>query len=102
MRDVQTGIDEFMCSLIRWLSCRFGSGRFRRLTMGVTQLKVEKEEGAGAVRWPNPDVDDATFHRILPVRLAKKSRTPSRLIFSQNRPRQLASFPHPVPTRLRQ
>jgi hypothetical protein len=59
--------------------------------MGVTQLKVEKEEGAGAVMWPNPDVDDATFHRILPVRLAKKSRTPSRLIF---RKIDLVSSPH--------
>jgi hypothetical protein len=69
--------------------------------MGVTQLKVEKEEGAGAVRLWNPYVDDAAFRRILPVRLAQKSRTPSRLIFSQNRPRQLASFPHPVTTHLR-
>jgi hypothetical protein len=59
--------------------------------MGVTQLKVEKEDGAGAVRWPNPNVDDATFRRILPVRFAQKSRMPSRLIFSQI---ELASLPH--------
>ena len=68
--------------------------------MGVTQLKVEKEEGAGAVRWWNLNVDDAAFRRILLVRLAQKSRPPPRLIFSQNRPGQLASFP-PRPTRLR-
>jgi hypothetical protein len=41
--------------------------------MGVTHLKGEKEEGAGAVRWPNPNVDDAAFRRILPVRFAEKS-----------------------------
>jgi hypothetical protein len=72
------------------------------LTMGVTQLKGNKEEGAGAVMWPNPSVDDAAFRRTLPVRLAEKSRTPPRLIFLQNRPGQPASFPHPIPTRLRQ
>lgn len=59
--------------------------------MGVILLKVEKEEGAGAVRWWNPNVDDAAFRRILPVRLAQKSRTPFRLIFSQI---NLASLPH--------
>jgi hypothetical protein len=69
--------------------------------MGVTQLKVKKEEGAGAVMWPNPNGDDATFHRTLPVRLAERSQTPPRPIFSPNRPSQLASFPQPVPTRLR-
>lgn len=38
--------------------------------MGVTQLKVKKEEGAGAVMWPNPNGDAAAFRRTLPVRLA--------------------------------
>jgi hypothetical protein len=68
---------------------------------GRDTTKVKKEEGAGAVMWPNPSVDDAAFRRTLPVRLADKSRTPLRLIFSQHRPGQLASFPHPVLTRLR-
>jgi hypothetical protein len=29
--------------------------------MGVTQLQVKKEEEAGAIMWPNQNVDDATF-----------------------------------------
>jgi hypothetical protein len=69
--------------------------------MGVTQLKVKKEEGAGAVMWPKPNEDAAAFRRTLSVRLAEKSRTPPRLIFSQYRPSRLTSFPHSVPTRLR-
>jgi hypothetical protein len=72
-----------------------------RFTMGVTQLKVKKEEGVGAVMWTNLNEDAAAFRRILLVGFAEKSRPPPRLIFSQNRPGQLASFPHPVPTRLR-
>jgi hypothetical protein len=72
-----------------------------RFAMGVTQLKAKKEEGAGAVMWTNLNEDAAAFRRILPVRFAEKSRPPPQLIFSQNRPGQLASFPHPVPTRLR-
>jgi hypothetical protein len=72
-----------------------------RFAMGVTQLKAKKEEGAGAVMWTNLNEDAAAFRRILPVRFAEKSRPPPQLIFSQNRPGQLASFPHAVPTRLR-
>jgi hypothetical protein len=34
--------------------------------MGVTQLKVKREEVAGEVMWPNPNVDDATFRRTFP------------------------------------
>jgi hypothetical protein len=63
-----------------------------RFTMGVTQLKVKKEEGAGAVMWTNMNGDAAAFRRILQVRFAEKSRPPPRLIFSQII--DLASLPH--------
>jgi hypothetical protein len=102
MRDIRTGVDKFIWWMIHRLSRRCGSGPFKRLTMGVTQLKVKEEKGAEAIVLPNLNVDDAAFRRTLPVRLAEKSRTPPRLIFSQNRLGQLASFPHPGPTRLRQ
>jgi hypothetical protein len=72
-----------------------------RFTVGVTQLKVKKEEGAGEVMWTNLNEDAAAFRRILPLGFAVKSRPPLRLIFSQNRPGQLASFPHPAPPCLR-
>jgi hypothetical protein len=41
--------------------------------MGVTQLKVKKEEGAGAVMWTTLNEGAAAFRRILPVRFAEKS-----------------------------
>jgi len=34
--------------------------------MGVTQPKVKREEGAGALMLLNPNVDDPTFRRTFP------------------------------------
>jgi hypothetical protein len=97
MREIRAGVAGKRCGLFS--DCHFiaVTGRF---TMGVAELKVKKEEGAGVIMWTNLNEDAAAFRRILPVRFAEKSRPPPRLIFSQNRPGQLASFPHPVPTRL--
>ena len=39
--------------------------------MGVAQLKVKKEEEAGAVMWPTPNGDAAAFRRTLLVRVEK-------------------------------
>jgi hypothetical protein len=88
MRDIQSGV---AAKRGGWFGdCNFVAvtGRF---TMGVTQLKLKKEEGAGAVIWPNMNEDAAAFCRTLPVRFAEKSRTPPRLIFCKI---DLASLPH--------
>jgi hypothetical protein len=53
-----------------WLSRRYQAGWF---ALGVTQLKVKKEEGAGAVIGTTPIEDAATFRRSLFVGLAAKS-----------------------------
>jgi hypothetical protein len=81
MCEIQAGVVEKSSG---WFGdCHFivVTGRF---TMGVTQLKVKKEVGAGAVMWTNLNAA-AAFRRILPVGFAEKSRPPPRLIFSQNR-----------------